>query len=299
MAYINIAEWTPEHVADWLRGLDDIIIPYVHFFLNNNIDGHHLLTLGPDDLSSLNIAKAGHQELILEAVDQLRQLHYKLITENLQSLALKLGCRARSVYNDIKRITPSEQDSATKIATSILADVSEVLLAVKAFVSWLDRAPFEGQERYTNIRQAVLKLGIELASTAQRDHFAAKPYAVIQSSCYNLADICDIIIQECHDSLIIQPASLDVATVKKKTEEEWGMQINSSYSGIHVVGGVKFQSPSHRCGKVDVGDEIVQINYQTVVGWQLKHLVYMLQEHPTEVLLTLKKRPRHTNILGQ
>lgn len=77
------------------------------------------------------------------------------------------------------------------------------------------------------------------------------------------------------------------------------MQINSSYSGIHIVGGVKFQSPCHRCGKVDVGDEIIQINYQTVVGWQLKHLVYMLQEHPTEVLLTLKKRPRHTNILGQ
>ncbi|XP_075552479.1 uncharacterized protein LOC142585541 isoform X6 [Dermacentor variabilis] len=307
MAYINIAEWTPEHVADWLRGLDDIIIPYVHFFLNNNIDGHHLLTLGPDDLTSLNISKVGHQELILEAVDQLRQLHYKLITENLQSLALKLGCRARSVYNDIKRMTTTDQDNFINIATSILADVSEVLLAVKSFVSWLDslwllaacRAPFEGQERYTNIRQTVLKLGIELASTAQRDHFAAKPYAVIQSSCYNLADICDIIIQECHDSLIIQPASLDVATVKKKTDEEWGMQINSSYSGIHVVGGVKFQSPSHRCGKVDVGDEIVQINYQTVVGWQLKHLVYMLQEHPTEVLLTLKKRPRHTNILGQ
>ncbi|XP_037578096.1 uncharacterized protein LOC119461000 isoform X1 [Dermacentor silvarum] len=307
MAYINIAEWTPEHVADWLRGLDDIIIPYVHFFLNNNIDGHHLLTLGPDDLTSLNISKVGHQELILEAVDQLRQLHYKLITENLQSLALKLGCRARSVYNDIKRMTTTDQDNFINIATSVLADVSEVLLAVKSFVSWLDslwllaacRAPFEGQERYTNIRQTVLKLGIELASTAQRDHFAAKPYAVIQSSCYNLADICDIIIQECHDSLIIQPASLDVATVKKKTDEEWGMQINSSYSGIHVVGGVKFQSPSHRCGKVDVGDEIVQINYQTVVGWQLKHLVYMLQEHPTEVLLTLKKRPRHTNILGQ
>ncbi|KAG0416186.1 hypothetical protein HPB47_006643, partial [Ixodes persulcatus] len=299
MAYINIAEWTPEHVADWLRGLDDIIIPYVHFFLNNDIDGHHLLTLGPDDLTSLNIAKIGHQELILEAVDHLRQLHYRLITENLQSLALKLGCRARSLYNDMMRITPPNQDNVPKIATSILADVSEVLMAVKSFVSWLDRAPFEGQERYFNIRKTVLKLGIELASTAQRDHFADKPFAVIQNSCKNLADLCDMIIQECNDSLIIQPASLDVATVKKKPEEEWGMQINSSYSGIHIVGGVKFQSPSHRCGKVDVGDEIVQINYQTVVGWQLKHLVYMLQEHPTEVLLTLKKRPRHTNILGQ
>ncbi|XP_064489107.1 uncharacterized protein LOC135400977 [Ornithodoros turicata] len=299
MAYINIADWTPEHVADWLRGLDDIIIPYVHFFLNNDIDGHHLLTLGPDDLTSLNITKIGHQELILEAVDHLRQLHYRLLTENLQSLSLKLGCRARSLYNDIKRITPPDQDNVPKISTSILADVSEVLVAVKAFVSWLDRPPFEGQERYFNIRKTVLQLGIELASTAQRDHFADKPFAVIQGSCMNLADLCDMIIQECNDSLIIQPASLDVATVKKKSEEEWGMQIHSSYSGIHVVGGVKFQSPCHRCGKVDVGDEIIQINYQTVIGWQPKHLVYMLQEHPAEILLTLKKRPRHTNILGQ
>ncbi|CAN7945820.1 unnamed protein product, partial [Ixodes hexagonus] len=244
-----------------------------------------------------------------EAVSSPRQ-HYRLITENLQSLALKLGCRARSLYNDMMRITPPNQDNVPKIATSILADVSEVLLAVKSFVSWLDRAPFEGQERYFNIRKTVLKLGVELASTAQRDHFADKPFAVIQNSCKNLADLCDMIIQECNDSLIIQPASLDVATVKKKPEEEWvgpltfptstvEREINSSYSGIHIVGGVKFQSPSHRCGKVDVGDEIVQINYQTVVGWQLKHLVYMLQEHPTEVLLTLKKRPRHTNILGQ
>lgn len=65
--------------------------------------------------------------------------HYKLITENLQSLALKLGCRARSVYNDIKRMTTTDQDNFINIATSILADVSEVLLAVKSFVSWLDR----------------------------------------------------------------------------------------------------------------------------------------------------------------
>jgi len=63
---------------------------------------------------------------------------------------------------------------------------------------------------------------------------------------------------------------------------------------------VKFNSPAHNSGKVEDGDEIVQINYQTVVGWQFKKVLVQLQESPTDVLLTLKKRPRHSNrIYGQ
>lgn len=52
-------------------------------------------------------------------------------------------------------------------------------------------------------------------------------------------------------------------------------------------------------GKVEDGDEIVQINYQTVVGWQYKKVLMQLQESATDVLLTLKKRPKHTKIYGQ
>lgn len=47
------------------------------------------------------------------------------------------------------------------------------------------------------------------------------------------------------------------------------------------------------------GDEVVQINYQTVVGWQYKKVLLQLQESATDVLLTLKKRPKHTKIYGQ
>lgn len=47
------------------------------------------------------------------------------------------------------------------------------------------------------------------------------------------------------------------------------------------------------------GDEIVQINYQTVVGWNFKKVLLQLQESATDVLLTLKKRPKHTKIYGQ
>lgn len=77
------------------------------------------------------------------------------------------------------------------------------------------------------------------------------------------------------------------------------MLIQTSYKGVHVIGGVKFQSPAHQCGKIEEGDEVVQVNYQTVVGWQQKKLKAAMLENSTKVILTLKKRPRHSNNFGQ
>lgn len=72
--------------------------------------------------------------------------------------------------------------------------------------------------------------------------------------------------------------------------------LNSSSSSVTDI---KYNSPAHNSGKVEDGDEIVQINYQTVVGWQYKRVLMQLQESATDVLLTLKKRPKHTKIYGQ
>lgn len=62
---------------------------------------------------------------------------------------------------------------------------------------------------------------------------------------------------------------------------------------------IKHNSPAHTSGKIEDGDEIIQINYQTVVGWHYKRVLQQLQESPPDVILTLKKRPRHTKIYGQ
>ena len=90
-----------------------------------------------------------------------------------------------------------------------------------------------------------------------------------------------------------------VVGIKKKPDEDLGLQIYSSYCGVHLVGGILDPSPSSRCLRIEDGDEIVQIKYQTVVGWQLKNLVNAMKESPTEILLTLKKRPRHAPYAGQ
>ncbi|GFY65817.1 connector enhancer of kinase suppressor of ras 2, partial [Trichonephila inaurata madagascariensis] len=163
--------------------LEYSLVPYVQFFLNNKIDGCHLLNLTADDLEDLHIFKIGHQLLILEAVELLRQLHYSLNSETLQSLAVKLGCKARSLYNDLKLNGPQDHLESMKqerISTSILSAVSEILTSVKALVSWLDRLPFLHDSLCLKLKKTVLKLSIELASTTQRDQFAEKPHSLIK-----------------------------------------------------------------------------------------------------------------------
>ncbi|RWS05114.1 uncharacterized protein B4U79_03212 [Dinothrombium tinctorium] len=297
MAFINVAEWTPDNVNDWLKGLEDCILPYVHFFLNNNINGCRLLLLSSDDLEKLNVKKIGHQEIILDGVDLLKHLHYSFSSETLQSLALRLGCKSRSLYNQLKH--DQANGSIERVSTKTLSAVCDILTSVKSFIAWIDTYPFEGNDQYAAVRKSVLKISIELAWTSQRDQFVEKPNDVIMKNSLTLADLCDNILQNLTDPLAIQPATLEVVTIRKKATEEVGMEIHSSYCGVHIVGGVKFQSPASRCGRIEEGDEIVQVNYQTVVGWQLKKLVNQMAQYPTEILLTVKKRPRHSNILGQ
>nr|CAD7262940.1 unnamed protein product [Timema shepardi] len=60
-------------------GLDNAVLVYIHSFLNNEVNGQQLLNLRPDDLNHLGVHKLGHQELILEAVEHLRNFTFKLL----------------------------------------------------------------------------------------------------------------------------------------------------------------------------------------------------------------------------
>lgn len=299
---VHFENWTANHVAEWLRGLDDAILPYVHFFLNNNIDGKKLMLLTPFDLEKISIMKVGHQELILEAVDLLKSLRYGYETETLQHLALQLGCKARSLHNEIQakslendknRANVSQGPPSRRLSIKILSALADLSMTLKNVVSWLDRSPFESMYGLCLLRNTIVKLGIELVSSYQKDSRQADIEENISKSCMILTEVCDELVIKNKESLVVQPASLEQATIRKKPGEELGMHIQSSYYGIHVIGGIKEMSPADLCGKIEKGDEVIQVNHKTVVGWQLTKLVNSLKEKPKEVILVLKKRPHH------
>lgn len=61
---------------------------------------------------------------------------------------------------------------------------------------------------------------------------------VIREGCISLVDITDMIVCDFLDPLVLQPASLDVATVKKKPEEDvviiGSHSVSNSFDGIDL-----------------------------------------------------------------
>uniref|UniRef100_A0A1A9WNI7 Connector enhancer of kinase suppressor of ras n=1 Tax=Glossina brevipalpis TaxID=37001 RepID=A0A1A9WNI7_9MUSC len=293
MAYINVAEWSPDQVTDWLKGLDDSMYSYVYSFANNEVEGRQLLNIRPYELEQLGMLSIGHQEIVLEAVENLRNFHYNLDKENLQFMALHVATAARSLHSQL-----ASQCGATVIETQILSDITRTIATIKPLIGWLDRSPFQGQFQFTEICRKMLRLGLEMATTAQRERFVENPVEKIRGTAKTLELLANYIIQDITDPMLLQPASLNLVTLKKR-ESELGFNIESTYHGIHRITDIKQNSPAHNSGKIEDGDEIVQINYQTVVGWQYKNVLLQLRESLPDVLLTLKKRPKHTKIYGQ
>jgi len=326
MAYVNVLEWRSEQVAEWLQGLDDAIGPYVQFFINNNVTGQGLLNMTTEDLNKLHVEKIGHQELILEALEHLRNLHHNLDTENFQYICLRLSCKARSLCNEIRMCHPEIADSGYPsstlnsngsvgstsnkqaiVSTETMSAVADVLDCLWTLISWLDRPPFNNntnnqQHYYVEFKKKFCDIGLQLATSAQRDTFAENPVRKVLDCCKGLDDLSDTLIREVNDSLILQPASLDVAHVKKRSnsyncgaeDANFGIAFEPfPLAGVHVINSVRFQSPAHQCDRIHPGDEIVQINYQTVIGWSLKKVCQLMEENPSEMTITLKKRPRH------
>lgn len=195
--------------------MDSTVLPYIHSFLNHDINGQQLLNLQSDDLERLGVIKIGHQEIILEAVEYLRSFHYELNNENLQLLALRLSSQAHSLHKELCR-----QNDSQPVTTQTLSDVASIMMVVKPLVRWMDYPPFSGHIEYHGKKVELMKISIEMATCAQRDRFAEKPVEEIRTTCSQLARLADYIIQDIADPIILQPASLDLATLKKKSSDD-------------------------------------------------------------------------------
>ncbi|CAG0917308.1 unnamed protein product [Notodromas monacha] len=311
MAMLLVEKWTPLEVGAWVKGLEDPVSHYASVLIEKGINGKRLFMLDPSDFESLGIWKIGHQETILAAIDVLRRTNFSAGRETLQMLFLELGTKARSLARELElRLsfqTASGPRAGDKIATATIAAVDDILTCLKSVLSWLDNPPFnELPVLRDKIKPGFLIIGTELATTGQRDSFAEEPERFICKLCSQLFNTCEDIVQNSRESLLIQPAMVEVATIRKRTPHDphskLGIVIHSSHAGRHCVGEIRQHSPAFCCRLLEEGSEILQVNYQTIVGWQNAKVREILEVGmPStggmlEVVLTLRKAPRHSQL---
>ncbi|XP_029556495.1 connector enhancer of kinase suppressor of ras 2 isoform X2 [Salmo trutta] len=293
-----VSKWSSSQVVDWMKGLDDCLLQYIKTFEREKVGGDQLLRITHQELEDLGVSRIGHQELILEAVDLLCALNYGLETENLKTLSHKLNASAKNLQNFItgRRRSGHYDGRAThKLPNDFLTSVVDLIAAAKSLLAWLDRSPFAAVADYSMTRNNVIQLCLELTTIVQQDCSVYETENKILHVCKTLSGVCDHIISLSSDPMVSQSAHLEVVQLANiKSTEGLGMYIKSTYDGLHVITGTTEGSLADRCKKIHAGDEVIQVNHQTVVGWQLKNLVNSLRGDPGGVMLTLKKRPQST-----
>uniref|UniRef100_W5KL11 Connector enhancer of kinase suppressor of Ras 2 n=1 Tax=Astyanax mexicanus TaxID=7994 RepID=W5KL11_ASTMX len=254
-----VSKWSPSQVVDWMKGLDDCLQQYIKNFEREKVGGDQLLRITHQELEDLGVSRIGHQELILEAVDLLCALNYGLETENLKTLSHKLNASAKNLQNFITgRRRSGHYDGRTtrKLPNDFLTSVVDLIAAAKSLLAWLDRSPFAAVTDYSVTRNNVIQLCLELTTIVQQ---------VSHSVVKTLSGVCDHIISLSSDPLVSQSAHLEVVQLANiKPTEGLGMYIKSTYDGLHVITGTTEGSPADRCKKIHAGDEVIQVNHQTV-----------------------------------
>ncbi|KAM5182461.1 connector enhancer of kinase suppressor of ras 1 [Mantella aurantiaca] len=285
----GISSWSSRSVSSYLQGLDPAVQHYP--FHEWDITGQDLLDLSPQHLDALGVKSIGHQEIILEAVEQLCALHYDLHRESLRSLTDKLYRVAQmlcSHINTLKKASSVSQPSTLSPTHKQLSSIIDIVAAARGLFSWLNRYLFTRLNDYSASRD-VIALCIELAEILHKDWTDPTVEARILTICENICAICKSILSCSPENLLSQTATLELVQIFPKPSHSLGLEIKSTSSGQHFVGQTIPESPARQCEQIFPGDEIIKVNDQVVVGWTPKNLVCKLQENSNCVTVILKK----------
>ncbi|KAM6295982.1 connector enhancer of kinase suppressor of ras 1 [Aegotheles albertisi] len=320
-----VGTWGPARAAAWLRGLDPAVQGYP--FESWGLAGHDLLRLSAGALEALGVRPLGHQELLLEAVEQLRALDAGLGSTSLRTLTERLRELALSTQSLVLGGQPGGAAPRPPPLT-LLARAVDLLGAAKELFSWLNRYLFSTVNDFSATRDIVL-LCAQLAETLQADRPAAERDGRILRICQHIVGICESIVGCSPPALLDRravlqhvglarppgpPASPDTPTVPTSPwgstlmspdtsmlpsdplesppplpTTPLGLEITSTNSCLHFVSATT--SEAAHGGRILPGDEIVQVNEQVVVGWTHVNLVKKLLEKASGVTLVLKKIP--------
>lgn len=316
LTLMNVNAWTPHRVNEWLLGLfDDSEWLDTEIILKNNIGGKELLLMTAQDLKELGVTKVDRQEVVLEAIEDLRFHNYSIKEMTLQTYILRVACQSNSLRARLesKQSPPSSGENKSSqtvskvdlsngsssvskqiVSLDTLTAVSNIVGTVKQIADVIGRPPFTRHGDYRSMRSLLLALSIELTSTAQRDQFVERPNDIIRKSCRTLADYCDRIVEGTRDPLLIQPFQLETVRIRKQpTETNLGLVVYSkTNNNAHVIQAILPLSPAKKTNKLDEGDEIIQFN-QYIVGWSPKNVQKLLASSSKrdDIILMVKKRP--------
>ncbi|CAK5077023.1 unnamed protein product [Meloidogyne enterolobii] len=314
-AIFQCDNWTAQQVAEWLNGVDDGMAPYIRHFVTHNITGSKLLNVDNDTLKRIGVNREASRAKIISAINLLLYYSYSIKYENLQKLALKTRVCTNEILEAVSTATPIINNSSNasmhiEVLNNVLGALASTYENTIRLIFWLERNPFVGNKKYAKMRNNLATYVDEMVDCVNNPNnpkFFSVPQLLIERA-KMIQQVCNEIIH-LPDPSILYTAFLDRITIRRPASADWGFEIGRTCLGINLITRVDYNSPSAFPDKFDVGDEILEINGQSVIGWKRTTLLRRLNEKQqflrpgqaqfsnlenVETQLLLCKRPRES-----
>lgn len=304
--------WSTRQVISWLRGLDDLIEPYLSEFEAKGVTGKWLSSVTPDELLKLGVFKVGHQMIIMDRIRQLQTQYASFDNENMQLVLFRVSrsciCIVSAVSAlmsvterqdcrdpDSDSVYPGILDEIRDATSYILSCVLTLTSVIMNAAFWLERPPFSAFSELSSFRQVMVESALmtnrhaQLAiTTKDRNHFK-EMLTYVES----LRTRVEEVVHNFNDSVMYTPCSMELVQIRKVDRREFGFNFCSKQNNVHVIVSIQNQSPAFRSGKLGKGDEVIEVNDQVVIGWQHRRVVNLMRLDPKRITMRLRKRPTH------
>ncbi|CAB3403491.1 unnamed protein product [Caenorhabditis bovis] len=296
--------WKPREIMQWIEGLGEEMNPYLGIVRQNVRSGRQLSCLDDETLKKIGISGLGARKTILQAVSLLLYFCHESEAESLQRISHRVINSCTYLEKTMQSaMRMRERANRRADIVNILNRVSSAVLQlsdnVKRLVFWLDRTPFDDIPQYIEMRNQISSMMWNLLRNVN-----VQPKALFETGTH-IIDLAKTLGTECmkifdsSDPLVIYGTYNETATLKRKSDSiNWGLNIQSSFRGVHVISEIKDGSPADACTKVDAGDEILVINKRAVIGWDLTSVAQLIGAlGTTELNLIVKRRPKEPQLL--
>lgn len=301
-----VSRWETAEVARWIRGLAGINSDTSDIFLKNRIDGTTLSLLLREDLIRMGITQLDQQLILMQSIDTLLTLVNRLNSETLALLFMRIHCTATTCYNLLKR--PEDKDSTIENSNVInspefYTSISHLSDTIVLACHWLGRLPFIENTEYIDLRRRIINVLIQIRllirSLKRTDQFnITKSKLIVDIN--NLRTTAMMLVRQNKDSLVSSDCYLTRVHLRRPLKDDVNIEYTTMPDFTHVISSIETESMSFMgagFSAINIGDEIIEINNQVVIGWDPIHFNDLLRtsSQSNEICLLVKKMPRHND----
>ncbi|CAF1047410.1 unnamed protein product [Adineta ricciae] len=299
-----VARWEPNEVARWISGLTGIQPEISEIFLRERINGASLGTLLRDDLIRMGITKLDQQLILMQSIDLLLTLVNRLHSETLALLFMRIHCTATTCYNQLKKHDDTSNDNSNVInSPHFYTSVCNLSNAIVETCHWLGRLPFIENAEYIELRRKIIKALVQIRVLIRNLRLVDQinmPKSKLILEISELRTTAISLVRQNKDSLFSSDCYLTRVNLRRPIKNDVNIEYTTMPDFTHVISSIETEAMSYMGSgfhAINIGDEIIEINNQVVIGWDSAHFNDLLRSssRPNEICLLVKKMPRHND----